>query len=115
MANNNSAKPSALTTAPTRLAIWIIRGTDFSCKTKEALKIKRRELNEAAGVYEVDTQKDGKTIEATPSNQWPYRITKGPDHPQFSPTGIWFWSNSTERLDKEDTVQFRGAIWRKSQ
>ena len=65
--------------------VYAIRGTDITGESKEELKAKRAELNLAAGFAEVETKKDKETIPAAPSNTWPYRITKGPDHPHIKP------------------------------
>lgn len=65
--------------------IYAIRGTDITGSSKEELKAKRAELNLAAGFAEVETKKDKEVIPAAPSNTWPYRITKGPDHPHIRP------------------------------
>lgn len=65
--------------------IYAIRGTDITGESKEELKAKRAELNLAAGFAEVETKKDKEVIAASPSNTWPYRITKGPDHPHVKP------------------------------
>lgn len=72
-------------TGPTPDVVYRIAGTQFGAADKETLKPIRRKLNAEVGVYEVETKIDGKTIEATPSNQWPFRLTKGEDHPHKNP------------------------------
>jgi hypothetical protein len=58
---------------------WQITGTDVFGETKEALKPKRNELNRTA----LNLKNDQK-LEEVPSNTWPHRITKGPEHPSLA-------------------------------
>lgn len=67
---------------------WKIKGTDHFGSTKEELKAKRRELNAAAGIHEVETKVKDQILPANPSNTWPYRITKGPAHPHNRPAVV---------------------------
>lgn len=58
---------------------WTINGSaqekeDFA-ERKEDLKPRRQELNRRAGV-------DEKIVK---SNEWPFQIIKGPDHPSIKP------------------------------
>lgn len=63
-----------------------IKGTGIYGETKEQLKGVRTNLNEGAGIFEKETKKGEETIAATSSNAWPFRITKGPDHPHLNNT-----------------------------
>jgi hypothetical protein len=63
---------------------WNITGTSIYGATKEELKPQRTKLNADNGVYEKDGKREDQEVQATPSNKWPFRITKGPDHPHVS-------------------------------
>lgn len=54
---------------------WQIKGTDTFSEVKSELKQERNKLNIAAGI----------NLKTEPASQWPYKITKGPDHPHVSP------------------------------
>lgn len=54
---------------------WVIKGTDHHGVNKEELKKIRTTLNKEAKV-------DEKTA---PASTWPYKISKGPDHPHNKP------------------------------
>jgi len=54
---------------------WQIKGTDTFAEVKSELKPQRDALNIAAGI----------NIKTEPASQWPYKITKGPEHPHNMP------------------------------
>ena len=54
---------------------WNIRSTEHYSEVKEELKTIRTALNLANNIVEKNV----------PASQWPFRITKGPDHPKLSP------------------------------
>jgi hypothetical protein len=55
---------------------WRISQTDIVGETKEGLKPERNRLNQIALGLKADEK-----LSDTPSNKWPHRITKGPEHP----------------------------------
>lgn len=55
--------------------VYQITGTEIFGTTKQELKPKRNELNDKAL---------GRSHADTVANQWPHRITKGPDHPHLA-------------------------------
>ena len=57
------------------MKFYQISGTDTFAENKTSLKARRTELNKEAGCVEATTD----------SNIWPYKITKGPDHPSIRP------------------------------
>lgn len=54
--------------------VYQITGTDISGATKQELKAQRNELN---------TKALGRPHHEVEANQWPHRITKGPQHPHL--------------------------------
>lgn len=54
--------------------LWQITGTNEFGSSKEELKKLRTQLNRDTGVDEKETD----------SNKWKFRITKGPEHPNYS-------------------------------
>jgi hypothetical protein len=76
------------TSSPIGEQFWKIAGTSYAHRSKEELKKVRRALNMTAGINEceVDVIENKIVIEkipAVPSNKWPFRISKGPNHPSL--------------------------------
>lgn len=61
---------------------WQIAGTNEFSDDKLALKKTRTALNAAAGIIESLKVGDEKYISPA---KWPFRITKGPEHPKVLP------------------------------
>lgn len=75
---SKAAVTSTVTSAAKGFRFYRITNTDICGASKEELKSIRRDLNATAGTHEVGNKSQG--TEATPSNKWAHRITKGPDH-----------------------------------
>ena len=67
----NLQRGTSIVTEGVHPQAWQIKGTKEFHSNKEQLKVRRTELNFEAGIVESEV----------PAAKWPFKITKGPGHP----------------------------------